>query len=258
MPPLPAELYYAEIDASTAGLAALIDYADPDLPVPTCPGWTLARLAEHVGQVRRRAARIVATRSAEPVDLGAIAESHIPSDANVRCQWLTDGAASLIDALRSAGEAGVWMLGSIQPAGTWARRVANETMVHCADGALAAGEEVSLPAELAADAIDEWLTVLSGQIFGRPDPRAAALPLGSSLHVHVIDADLGAGGEWLVSHDDAGIRVTAGYGEAEVSLSGPAGEVLLVLLGRRRAAEAVVRVVGDAGLLDGWLTGISF
>ena len=56
MPPLPAELYYAEIDASTAGLAALIDYANPDLPVPTCPGWTLTRLAEHVGQVQRRAA----------------------------------------------------------------------------------------------------------------------------------------------------------------------------------------------------------
>jgi uncharacterized protein (TIGR03083 family) len=258
MPRLPAALYYAEIDASTASLAALVDYADPELSIPTCPGWTLLRLAEHVGEVQRRATQLVATRSTGPIDLGSVPDNHIPLAAHSRGRWLTAGAASLIEALRGADGAQVWAFGSVQPAAAWARRVSHETMVHAADGGLAAGDEVALPAELAADAIDEWLTVLSGPIFGRPDPRAAALPAGASLHVHATDPELASGSEWLVRHGEDGVDVTTGHARADVAISGPAADLLLVLLGRRPPAGPLVTISGDRTLLDAWLTGISF
>jgi uncharacterized protein (TIGR03083 family) len=255
---LPAELYYAEIDASTASLAAAVDYLDPDLPIPTCPQWTLLELAAHVGRVQRRAATIVTTRSTVPIESGSVPDRQIPPDATARGRWLTTGAAGLIDALRAAGDAEVWALGAVQPVGTWARRIAHETMVHGADAAIAAGDEVSLAPELAGDAIDEWLTVLSGPIFGRPDPRASALPLGRSLHVHATDQELGADGEWLVTHGDGGVQVTTGHAKADAALSGRAADVLLVLLGRRYTFDDAVDVFGDHELLDGWLSGISF
>ena len=40
--------------------------------------------------------------------------------------------------------------------------MSHQAMVHCADAQLAAGDEVFGIPELAADAIDEWLTVMSG------------------------------------------------------------------------------------------------
>lgn len=257
MPRLPAELYYAEIDASTASLAALVDYADPALPIPTCPGWTLLRLAEHVGEVQRRATQLVVTRSAGPADLSSVPDRQIPSAAKLRGQWLTAGAASLIEALRGADGAEVWAFGAVRPADTWARRVSHETMVHAADGALAAGDEVALPPELAADAIDEWLTILSGPIFGRPDPRAVALPPGTSLHVHATDPELAGSGEWLVKHTEDGVQVTATHAKADAAIGGPAADLLLVLVGRHAPADPPLTIFGDHTLLDTWLTSIS-
>jgi uncharacterized protein (TIGR03083 family) len=272
---LPAELYLAEIDASTASLAALVEYADPALPIPACPDWTLSQLAAHVGRVQRRSAAMVATRATEPIDMALLPDAELPADLAARGLWLTVGATWLIDTLREAGEAQVWAFGSMGPATIWSRRMANETMVHAADAAFAAGEEVAMVPELAADAIDEWLTLLSGPIFGRPDPRAAVLPEHACLHVHATDPELAGAGEWLVTHQPAGIQVTAGHADhtghaghtghtghadhtGHAAISGPAVDLLLVLLGRRPPGGNGVRVSGDAALLNRWLTGISF
>ena len=254
MPTLPAELYYAEIDASTAALAAMVDYADPELPIPSCPDWTLKQLATHLGRTQRWAAEIVATRSADFIDPRSVQDGKLPDDPAVRGHWLTTGAGRLIDTLRDAGDAEVWTPGPPAPASFWARRMAHETMVHSADAAAAAGELVSLVPELAADAIDEWLTVVSGPIFGRPDRRAGALPPGASLHVHATDTELGGTGEWLVAHADDGIEVTSAHAKADVAVTGPAAELLLVLLGRRPVTEQGIGVFGDQQLLDAWLS----
>jgi uncharacterized protein (TIGR03083 family) len=263
---LPAELYYAEIEASTASLAALAEYADPMLPIPSCPDWTLSQLVAHLGRAQRRAAEIVATRATGPIDIDLVPDVELPADLSARGRWLTAGAARLTGALREAYEAEVWAFGSIRPASIWVRRMANETMVHAADAGFAAGEEVSMAPELAADAIDEWLTLLSGPIFGRPDPRAAVLPVGASLQVQATDSELGDAGEWLVTHEPDGVRVTNGQATAiatamataTVALSGPAAAVLLVLLGHYEPSGWLVRVSGDATALDRWLKGTRF
>ncbi|HET9897373.1 MAG TPA: maleylpyruvate isomerase family mycothiol-dependent enzyme [Streptosporangiaceae bacterium] len=258
MSALPAELYYAEIDASTATLAALADSADPDLPIATCPDWTLRQLATHLGRAQRWAAEIVRTRSAEFIEFRAVPDGRLPDDETARGRWLTAGAARLISALREAGEAEVWAFGELTQAGFWGRRMSHEAMVHCVDAQLACGAEISLTPELAADAIDEWLTVMSGPIFGRADPRLTALPPGRSLHIHAADPELATGGEWQLAHAGDGIHVTAEHGKADAALSGAAADVLLVLLGRKPVTDPAVRAFGDHQLLTTWLTEMSF
>lgn len=258
MATLPAKLYYAEIEASTAALAAVVDSADPGLPVPACPGWTLRQLATHVGRAQRWAGQIVSARSADFIEFRAVPDGRLPEDRAARGRWLTAGAARLVSALGEAGDDLVWAFGSMLPAGFWARRMSHESMVHCADAQLAAGDEVAMTAELAADAIDEWLRVMSGPSLGQADRREAVLAPGRTLHVHATDPGLGGAGEWLVTHSGEGIRVTGGHGSGDVALSGPAADLLLVLLGRKPATGEPVRVFGDHDLLDAWLSGITF
>jgi uncharacterized protein (TIGR03083 family) len=252
MPKLPDELYYATIAAQAADLAAVVDCTDPALPVPACPGWTLRQLATHVGRAHRWAAEIITTRSEQFIEFESVPDRRLPDDHTARGRWLTAGAARLVTAIRDAGDDRMWTLGSIGPASFWARRMAHETTVHCADAQLAAGDEVSIPAELAADAIDEWLTTMSGPLFGQPDPRADALALGRTLHVHATDPGLGDAGEWLVRHSGDGVQVRSGHAKADVALAGPAQEILLVLL-RRRPAASQVSVHGDDSVLSRWL-----
>jgi uncharacterized protein (TIGR03083 family) len=255
---LPAELYYAEIEASTATLAALVDSTEPSLPIPTCPDWTLRQLATHLGRAQRWADQIVSARSAEFIEFRAVPDGRLPDDQAARGRWLTTGAARLVGALREAGDDLVWAFGSMLPASFWARRMSHESMVHCADAQLAAGDEVAMTAELAADAIDEWLRVMSGPDLGQPDRRETVLAPGRTLHVHATDTELGGAGEWLVTNSSNGVRVTGGHGSGDVALSGPAADLLLVLLGRKPATAEPVKVFGDNDLLDAWLSGIPF
>jgi uncharacterized protein (TIGR03083 family) len=258
MATLPAHLYHAQIDASSAAFAAIAAAADPDLPVPTCPDWSLRQLTAHMGRVHRWATEIVSTRSATYIDFGSVPDGQLPDDGADRGRWLTEGAARLVTVLREAGDIPVWAFGAQVPASFWARRQAHETMMHCADAQLAAGQPVLLPPKLAADAIDEWLTIMSGPRSGRPDQRAVALAPGAALHVRATDPGLEGNGQWLVRHGDDGVSVHPGHDGGDVTLSGPAGEILLVLLRRQPVATVSVSVTGDPVVLGRWLEQTSF
>lgn len=257
MPTLPADLYHDEIRASIAAIVALLDRPGAELPVPACPGWDLRKLAAHVGRVHRWAAETVASRSMTEIEFRAVPDGRFPDEPTARAAWLTSGAARAIEVIEAAGGAQAWAFGAIRPAGFWSRRLAHETMAHRADAQLAAGEEVTMPAVLAADAIDEWLTVMSGPVDGDADPRAEALPVGRSLSVHAADPDLPAD-SWLVTHDDDGVRVRTAADNADVSITGPATAVLLVLLGRVPQDGGTIEVDGDSALLAHWLRHTSF
>ncbi|MGO8882703.1 MAG: maleylpyruvate isomerase family mycothiol-dependent enzyme [Streptosporangiaceae bacterium] len=258
MSPLSGERYYAELQTRTAELAGLVHGADLTLLVPACPDWTLRQLATHVGRAHRWAAQIVSTRSAEFIPFRSVPDGRFPDDPAQQPAWLTAGAARLAGAVRAAGGDPVWALGATAPASFWARRMTHETLVHTADAQLAAGQRPALPADIAADAIDEWLCVISGPIYGRPDPRAQALPQGRVLHVHTTDEAPAGTGEWLVRHTAAGVSVEAAHGKGDVALTGPAADVLLVLTRRLPAGDPAVTVFGDTGLLARWLAETEF
>jgi uncharacterized protein (TIGR03083 family) len=247
----PVERLSAGLQAATASLASLVRSSDQGLRIPACPDWTLRQLATHTGRAHRWAAEIVATRSAEFIEFRSVRDGKAPDGAAGQASWLTAGAARLIDAVRAAGDDQVWAFGELCPAGFWVRRMTHETIVHCADAQHAAGDATDIPADLAADAIDEWLTVMSPLNSGQND-LASILPPGTALQVLATDA--GAG--WLVTHAPDGVHVLAEPGAADVTLSGHAADVLLVLM--RRLPADRVQVCGDAALLERWLTLTAF
>jgi uncharacterized protein (TIGR03083 family) len=255
MAPLSQDRFCAAIEASAGGLATLVGEHDESLPIPTCPDWTLRQLATHVGRVHRWTAEIIRTRAAEAIPFREVPDGKFPDSRAERQVWLQAGAARLVDAVRAAGGDLAWSFTGMVPAGFWARRMAHETVMHRADAQLAAGRspEPDIDAELAADAIDEWLALMSGPLDGGADPRAAALPAGAVLHVHATDDGLGDLGEWLIRHGPGGVTVEPGHAKGDAAISGPAASLLLVLLRRRPVSNAPVTVYGDAGVVAGWL-----
>jgi uncharacterized protein (TIGR03083 family) len=260
---LTPERYFAEITASTASLGAQIDGADLTLRVPTCPDWTLRQLAIHVGRVQRWAAEIVSTRSAQAIAFRDVPDGRIPDDPAEHAGWLRSGADRLIAVLGQAGDVPVWAFGRQRPAPFWARRMTHETAVHCADaqitvsGAKGQPAAPAIVADVAADAIDEWLTEQAAPADGEPDMRAAGLGEGESLHVHAADVPDGTG-EWMVTHDAAGITVRRVHEKGTIALRGGASDLLLVLLQRLPPDTPAVQVHGDPALFRRWLDNTQF
>jgi len=260
MPQLNAERYVAEIEAGTAGLVEILAEYDQSLPIPTCPGWTLRQLVTHVGRAHRWAAEITRTRSDAFIPFRAVPDGKLPDDRAEQCAWLRAGAARIIDAVREAGSDLVWSFIGPAPAGFWIRRMAHETLVHRADAQLAAGGEPEplIEAEVAADAIDEWLMLLTGGILGNAGERTETLPAGAGLHIHATDDGLGGRGEWMIRHDAGGLTVEPGHGKGDAALTGPAASLLLVLMRRRPVSDPAVTVYGDSAVVDGWLASTAF
>lgn len=259
MAQLNPERYYAQLQASTAAVAGVVDGGDLTLTIPTCPEWTLRQLATHVGRAQRWAATIVSTRSAEFVPFRSVPHGRLPDDPAEHAGWLTAGAQQVIASVRGCPQEHVWANGGdLAPATYWARRMCHETVVHAADALLAAGQPADVDPDIAADAIDEWLTVLTVPVGIEPDRRADALPPGRSLHVHATDDGLDGAGEWLVRHEPDGIQVERAHGKGDVAVTGPASPLLLMLLRRLPADDPALTVYGDAGLLAAWLAETSF
>jgi uncharacterized protein (TIGR03083 family) len=259
MPQLNAARYVVEIEASTAGLAEILAEHDQGLPIPTCPEWTLRQLVTHVGRAHRWAAEITRTRSDAPIPFREVPDGKLPDDRAEQCAWLRAGAGRIVDAVREAGSDLVWSFTGPTPAGFWLRRMAHETLVHGADAQLAAGAEPEpvIAAEVAADAIDEWLMLLAGGL-GNADERAKALPVGAGLHIHATDDGLGGRGEWMIRHAAGALTVEPGHGKGDAALAGPAASLLLVLLRRRPVSDPAVTVYGDGAVVDGWLASTAF
>jgi uncharacterized protein (TIGR03083 family) len=260
MPQLSPERYYAEIEAATAELAEILAEHDQGLPIPTCPDWTLRQLVTHVGRAHRWAAEITRTRSDAFIQFREVPDGRLPDDRAEQTAWLRAGAALIVDAVREADGDLVWSFAGQAPADFWIRRMAHETLVHRADAQLAAGAEPepAIDAEVAADAIDEWLTLLTAGILGNDDQRAAALPAGAGLHIHTTDDGLGGRGEWMIRHDAGGLTAEPGHGKGDAALTGPAASLLLVLMRRKPVSDPAVTVYGDSAVVDGWLASTAF
>ena len=259
MPQLSADRYFAEIEASTAGLAEILAEYDESLLIPTCPEWTLRQLVTHVGRAHRWAAEITRTRSETFIPFRAVPDGKLPDDRAGQRAWLRAGAARIADAVREAGSDLVWTFTGPAPAGFWIRRMAHETLVHRADAQLAAGAEPepAIEAEVAADAIDEWLMLLAGGL-GDVGQRAKPLPADAGLHIHATDDGLGGRGEWMIRHGVGGLTVEPGHGKGDAALAGPAASLLLVLMRRRPVSDPAVTIYGDSAVVDGWLASTAF
>ena len=216
-------------------------------PVPWSDSWTVQDVAQHVGGVHHVVARVIAGRPT--TDFGAFGALDPPSASDPKLlQWLREGTAAVVTQLRStdpAEECWTWW----PPATTvafWARRMAQETLVHAWDAqAGAGGAPEPLDPELAADGIDEYLDVF----LAVARRRGQAPGGGETVHVHCTDAE----GEWVVTFPAEGKReLRREHAKGDVAFRGPAQGLLLFLWGRLGADAAGVEVLGDEAVATRW------
>jgi hypothetical protein len=150
----------------------------------------------------------------------------------------------LLDALRAAPDDGPAWNFTLEPnhAAWWRRRQAHETAVHRWDGQLAHGTPDPIEAAVAADGVDEALSVMwvTAVAMGR-----ATAPSGS-LHVHLTDVP----GEWLCTVSDGKIAVEREHAKGDAALRGAASDVIVFLWGRGDANA--LEIIGDASVVDQW------
>jgi len=246
--PLDHDAFCTAVADQIARLGATLDAADPAAPVPTTPGWDVDAVAKHVGVIHRWAAQMIRDDLQERLDFKAI-EGRAPAEGQTRADWLRAGGDLLAGQLRGrSADTPVWTWGPGGTVGWWARRLTYETFVHGADVQLAVGAEPTLAAELAVDGVDEFLAnLLAAASFA---PAVGELRGdGETLHLHATDAD----GEWMITLTDDGFAWEHGHGKGDAAVRGPAADLLLLVYGRRPAAEARFACFGDTALLDRWL-----
>jgi uncharacterized protein (TIGR03083 family) len=245
-----AQNFPTALIAQNRALADLIRVADPDTPVPTCPNWMLRQLVTHVGRGDRWAATIVGQRAESVVDPRTVPDGKPPADPGDAADWLIGGVRLLIDAVDGVGpETSVWTFLGPRPAAWWLRRRLHETAVHRADAALALNAPFDLPADVAADGVSEWLSLLAD--WPQPELR---LEGDTTMHLHATDDELGAAGEWMVrGGGGGGIEWEPGHAKGTVAVRGAAVDLLLALMRRIPAGGPRVQVLGDAAVFERWL-----
>ncbi|WP_280386816.1 maleylpyruvate isomerase family mycothiol-dependent enzyme [Nocardia wallacei] len=260
MVPLTYERLCAEIDTRTRALTSLVEHADTTVPVPSCPGWDLGQLLQHIGGVHRWMAEIVGTRATAPVAGEFVddpAQRRIDPDELV--PWLHEGAAKLTATLRAADpDVAVWSPG---PSGTprfWARRALLETALHGNDAAEALDATWELPPDLAADGFEEWLDNASVPEAYEPRPdqpdllapgRALIFDATESFATTEPSDDTGSIGAWVVDLGGAAANWRRGSGPGAVWVGGAVGDLLLYVY---RRPHGPLRITGDLALLELW------
>lgn len=224
----PAPLPYTDyLAAAAAEFASVIESADPTAIVPSCPGWTIADLAEHLTGVHRWA-------------LETILEAELPA---------LDDRLSTADRFRAGADELLRVLREFPPdfpcttlyppaiLGTWARRQALETTIHLWDAANAVGRGIRIDPALAADGVAE----VADDLYPRQVGLRRMPPLETSVQFAMNDA----------------IAAAELYG-AESPLIGAvvvgrASDILLLLWGRVGLSDVDVNVSGDTAAVRAML-----
>ncbi|WP_329003470.1 maleylpyruvate isomerase N-terminal domain-containing protein [Kribbella sp. NBC_00709] len=230
--------HLAEFDRTAARFAAVLADADPDLPVPACPGWTIADLALHLGSGQRWAASILLSGTSQETP-------QVLRTTISWADWYAGTSAALIAAIRAIDpDEPCWNFSPVdQRAGFWARRRMHETVIHLVDALQAtdpgAADPAGVPAAVAADGVDEVFGVYLPRMLARGFAPAVTRQLG----VRATDT----GHEWTLTPVSQGDppQVERGRAAGEAVLSGTAAELDLCLW--KRLPGAVLTVEGDAG-----------
>lgn len=232
---------------------AILAGARPDLDraVPACPGWDLRRLIGHIGRIFHNTIGHLPRGVTTPPN----PTPRPPSEDGALLDYYAEGLAGVLltlDAVDPGRPAFNYWPQTEQVAGFWRRRLAQEVVVHHFDVEQAWGRDWAIAPEVAADGVDEVLTVF----LPRTRTRAAGagdVPLrDGSVHVHLTDVD----GEWLTRLAGGTVEVTHGHEKGDAVLRGEASPALLALWGRVELDSPGIEVIGDPDLVRALSPGV--
>jgi uncharacterized protein (TIGR03083 family) len=236
---LTRDVYLDALDRDMRGVVDVLRTADLAVPVPDCPGWTLADLGRHLAEVHSWAYGVVTTGTP-----GKPAE--VTADGSALAGEYRDWAARLLEALRATDlEAPVWTMGpEPRVASFWVRRQAHETAMHLGDARRALGLEAPMTTAFAADGVDEVVTVF----FPRQVRLERIPPLAHGIRIELTDVP---GAAYTVAGDG-----TDPDAPTVATVTGTAYDVLLALW--HRGGIERLEVSGDgAAVLAAFATALT-
>ncbi|GAA1382645.1 maleylpyruvate isomerase family mycothiol-dependent enzyme [Kitasatospora putterlickiae] len=240
----------AHLDALRREGTLLADAAartDLTTPVPTCPEWQLRDLVLHTGRVHRWVTALVRDQltGEKAIELRPAIWGLEPDDADL-VEWFRTGHATLVDTLGAApADLDCWtFFPAPSPLAFWTRRQAHETAVHRIDADAAAGAEgPHAEAEFAHDGIDELLTGFL--TIGRAKVHSDRT---RTLQITASDGP----GRWLLTISPEPITIEPVERPADLTLTGPARDLYLLLWNRLPEGTGRVVTAGDDSLLALW------
>jgi len=202
-------------------------------PVPTCPDWTVRQLGEHLGEVHRWAAAIVARGLLQDLPEAEQTAFAAPKDRAELLPWFRAGTRELMGALEAAPDdlrAFVFLKGAPPAKHFWARRQAHETAIHRVDilaarlGRLPTTAEASITTDFALDGIDELVT-------GFVPRRSSRLRTDEPFRMTIAPTDADAA--WTVAvSDQPPVATRAADPTAHSLITGTAAALYLGLWNR--------------------------
>ena len=236
------DLALAALGTATSAMLATVRAADLAAAVPSCPGWSVTDLVDHLGRVHLWAAH--SAREGAPPD---------PYPRRDRDQPLADWYAACAESIVST-LAGLppdhpsWSF-SADPAhrtaGFWRRRQFHETTVHHVDALQAAGrvpvsgpvgQVPGLTPQEAADGVAEVFEVMAPRSLVRHADRAPLEVIPAPEPIALCCTDIEA--SWTVRVVEGAVVLVDGVAKAAVArVSGPATQLYLSLWHRADAAE---------------------
>ncbi|MEU6894715.1 maleylpyruvate isomerase family mycothiol-dependent enzyme [Streptomyces sp. NPDC046557] len=248
------------VAAETADFVATVSAADLSTQVPTCPGWTLGDLTQHVGSVHRWFTELLRRRVQQPPTSREV-DLRLPEQPEGLPAWLATSAGEASEVFASTDlDAPMWAWGVDQHARFWVRRMLFETLVHRVDAQLALGLSPHIDRVLAVDGIDEFLTNLP---FASPfAPLTTQLRAENrTIRFTSTDSDGDGDGDWLVGLRPDGFALAADQAEthaADATVRGTAADLLLLLYGRLDHRSVAFQLLGDRDLLGHWFAHSAF
>jgi uncharacterized protein (TIGR03083 family) len=185
---LTTQAYLDSIQRDAEGFAAAVE-GNWTAAVDKCPGWTVSDLLWHLRAVHYFWTTIVADRLTDPE---GVVEIERPASDEALLDDFREGAKRLVETLGAADQN--------EPVWTWARQKdvafitrhqVGEAAVHRWDAERAAGREHEIPAEVASDAVDEFLQLSA------VNRQEGAPAIDSPVCLVATDS----GESWLVGED---------------------------------------------------------
>lgn len=244
--------YIGAIRSESARFHDLISRTATDAPVPSCPGWTVADLAWHLSEVQHFWGSIVDGLLRDPESVQPI---NRPTDGEL-AGLFQRLSADLVEAVeRRHPDDGCWSWRDSGRSVGWVlRRQAHEALIHRIDAELAGGGTFDVDPELAADGVDEMMSVFVDA--GKCPRWATYEPDGSTA---IIEID-GGSASWMIdlgrimgtspntgrAVDDQALRLIVEVDDPNAVLRGSGTDTDLWLWGRGPLDRLTVE--GDPGV----------